>query len=210
MGVTMRYRPDLEPALRGCSFAIGAGSKVGVVGRTGAGKSSLILCIFRLVEIESGSIFIDDLDIGRMGLDDLRRAIAIIPQSPMLFSGTIRSNLDPFGKHSDEEMWEALERSHLASTVRQSGSGLDEPVSENGDNYSVGERQLLCLARALLRKSSIVILDECSSNIDFKTDQLLQATIRTEFSHATVISIAHRLSTIIMYDRILVMDSGPM
>jgi ATP-binding cassette subfamily C (CFTR/MRP) protein 1 len=202
--LSLRYRPGLPLVLINLSCEIKPREKIGVVGRTGAGKSSLMTVLFRLVEPESGKVIIDDVDIGTIGLDDLRSRLAIIPQDPTLFTGTIRSNLDPFNQHSDDELWKAIEAVQLTDQI----PSLDSPVLEYGENLSVGTRQLLCLARAIVRNPKILVLDEATASVDFETDALIQKTIRKQFKNCTVLTIAHRVNTILDSDRILVMDKG--
>jgi len=204
----VRYREDLEPAIRGVSFATRAREKVGLVGRTGCGKSTLMMAVFRIIEPSGGTVLIDGVDVSKIGLFDLRSKLALVPQDPVVFSGSVRSNLDPFGAVRDEQaVWEALDRVHLSAVVRAMG-GLDATISEGGGNLSVGQRQLLCMARALLRDSRILLLDEATSNVDNATDAVIQRTIRDAFRGCTVLTIAHRLNTIMDYDRILVLDAG--
>ncbi|XP_041645026.1 canalicular multispecific organic anion transporter 1 [Cheilinus undulatus] len=204
----VRYRPGLDLVLHGISCDIESSEKIGIVGRTGAGKSSLTNCLFRIIEAAEGRILLDDIDISTLGLHDLRNSLTIIPQDPVLFSGTLRMNLDPFDKFSDEEIWRVLELSHLKDYVAGLQEGLQHEVAEGGENLSVGQRQLLCLARALLRKSRILILDEATAAVDLETDDLIQTTIRKEFSHCTVLTIAHRLHSIMDSSRVMVLDAG--
>ncbi|XP_070772711.1 ATP-binding cassette sub-family C member 2 isoform X2 [Enoplosus armatus] len=204
----VRYRPGLDLVLHGITCDIDSTEKIGIVGRTGAGKSSLTNCLFRIIEAAEGRILIDDIDISKIGLHDLRNRLTIIPQDPVLFSGTLRMNLDPFDRFSDEDIWRVLELSHLKDYVAGLQERLQHEVSEGGENLSVGQRQLLCLARALLRKSRILILDEATAAVDLETDNLIQNTIRKEFSHCTVLTIAHRLHSIMDSSRVMVLDAG--
>ncbi|EGN94459.1 hypothetical protein SERLA73DRAFT_114694 [Serpula lacrymans var. lacrymans S7.3] len=208
--LVVKYAVDLPPALKGLSFTIKPSEKVGVVGRTGSGKSTLALSLLRMVEASSGRILIDGIDIASIGLEDLRTRITIVSQDVSLFSGTIRSNLDPFGEHTDRDCWDVLERCHLVNLLRPASGDditLDMPISQTGA-LSAGERQLLALARAILRRTNIIIMDEATSQIDSHLDDQIQNTIREELSAALVITIAHRLKTIIDYDRVLVLDDG--
>ncbi|VDB88774.1 unnamed protein product [Peniophora sp. CBMAI 1063] len=218
--LVLRYAPELPDVLHNLSFSIAPGEKVGILGRTGSGKSTLAVAFFRFVEAHSGSIIIDGQDIARIGLSDLRSRITIIPQDPTILSGTIRSNLDPFGEHDDAALYEALRRVHLIPS--ESGppeeamneenanvfKSLDTPVMEGGDNFSTGEKQLLCMARAILKRSKVLIMDEATASVDYTTDALIGETLRHAFSQSTILTIAHRLRTVADYDKVMVLDQG--
>lgn len=205
----IRYRPALPLALDNASFSIPRGSRIGIVGRTGSGKSTIVQTLFRLLEAESGSITIDGVDISNVGLHRLRTKISVIPQVPTLFSGcTVRENLDLFGIHSEDAIKNALEDVYLSEAIAELPMGYDSMVSEGGSNFSVGQRQLLCLARAILSKNKLLILDEATASVDRRTDQMLHDSLHRSFGDATIIAVAHRLDTIIEHDYILVLGGG--
>nr|CAI5818821.1 unnamed protein product [Callosobruchus analis] len=205
--VYLKYAADEMPVLKNLNLEVRPKEKIGVVGRTGAGKSSLIAALFRLAPLE-GTISIDDVDTATVDLKQLRAKMSIIPQEPVLFSATVRYNLDPFDAYDDATLWNALENVSIAVKLKGYIKDLNQEVNEGGSNFSVGQKQLICLARAIIRNNKILVLDEATANIDESTDQLIQAAIRSNFSECTVLTIAHRLNTITDSDRVLVMHDG--
>lgn len=205
--LVMGYR-DGPDVLKNISFDIKPGQKVALVGRTGSGKSSLLIALFRISEPRSGTIMIDGLDISKLGLRQLRSKLGIIPQDPVLFTGSLRHNLDPFNNHGDARLWEVLSSVEMDRVVKELPGQLMAEISEGGRNFSVGQRQLLCMARALLLNPKILLLDEATASLDKITDTILQQMIRKNFSDKTVLTIAHRLDTIMDSDMVLVMDNG--
>lgn len=206
--VFMKYREGLKPSISGLDCKVQQGMRVGIVGRTGAGKSSILQALFRLVELSDGNIKIDDVDLKTVGLHQLRKNIAFIPQMPFLLQGTIRENLDPFQNLSEEELTQIIKDIELDKKIGSFKDGLDTYCSESSNLFSVGQKQLVCLARAVARKTRLLVLDEATANIDLETDNMIQTKLRELFSGCTVLIIAHRLATIIDCDRILVMSEG--
>ncbi|XP_058074510.1 ABC transporter C family member 3-like isoform X2 [Magnolia sinica] len=204
----VRYAPHMPLVLRGLTCTFPAGMKTGIVGRTGSGKTTLIQTLFRIVDPVAGKILIDGLDISTIGLHDLRSRLSIIPQDPTMFEGTVRSNLDPLEEYTDEQIWEALDRCQLGDEVRRKEGKLDSAVVENGENWSMGQRQLVCLGRVILKKSKVLVLDEATASVDTATDNLIQQTLRQQFFGCTVITIAHRITSVLHSDMVLLLDNG--
>ena len=207
--LTVRYRSDLPAVLVGVSFDVDSGERVGIVGRTGSGKSTVIEAMFRLLEVETGVIALDGVDTTKVGLHKLRQGMSVIPQTPVLFSGcSIRENLDPFSKYHDTAIMKVLSDVQMMDTVNALPDGIQTMIAEGGSNFSCGEKQLICVARAILQKAKVIVLDEPTANVDCATDALLHRALATSFPGTTVIAVAHRLDTIMDYDKIVVIDGG--
>ncbi|KAK1668174.1 hypothetical protein QYE76_056333 [Lolium multiflorum] len=204
----VKYAPQLPFVLKGLTVTFPGGMKTGIVGRTGSGKSTLIQSLFRIMDPTVGQIIIDGIDICTIGLHDLRSRLSIIPQDPTMFEGTVRNNFDPLGEYTDNQIWEALDHCQLGDEVRKKELKLDSPVIENGENWSVGQRQLVCLGRVILRRTKILVLDEATASVDTATDNLIQNTLRQQFSGSTVITIAHRITSVLHSDIVLLLDNG--
>jgi len=204
----VKYRPETNSVLKNINIKINPGEKIGVVGRTGSGKSTLCLCVFRILEPEKGTIIIDDVDICKIGLKTLRSKLTIIPQDPILMEGTLKYNIDPLGKYTNEQIIEIIKKIGFEYILDTNSKRLEMPITENGGNLSVGERQLICIVRAILRKSKIILMDEATANIDMKTEDIIQKAINELLVGASIITIAHRIKTILNYDKILVLADG--
>nr|XP_017222385.1 PREDICTED: ABC transporter C family member 3-like [Daucus carota subsp. sativus] len=204
----VQYAPHLPLILHGVTCTFPAGKKTGIVGRTGSGKSTLIQALFRMVEPKSGHIVIDDIDISSIGLQDLRSRLSIIPQDPVMFQGTVRSNLDPLEHYTDAQIWDALDKCQLGDQVKKMERKLDSIVHENGENWSMGQRQLVCLGRVLLKKSKVLILDEATASVDTSTDNLIQQTLKHHLSDCTIVTITHRVTSVLDSDMVLLLSHG--
>ena len=205
---SVKYREDTDIVLKNINILINPGEKIGIVGRTGSGKSTITLCLFRLLEAYEGSIFIDDIDISEIPLDILRKSITIIPQDPVLISGSLRYNIDPFNYYTDDKIIEIIKKIKFDYIISKNELGLEQIITEEGSNLSVGEKQLICIVRAILRNSKIVIMDEATASIDFKTEEIIQNCVNEILNKSTIITIAHRIKTIINYDKIISIDNG--
>ena len=208
LAFSVKYRPNTEIVLKNLNFVIQGQEKVGIVGRTGSGKSTITLCLFRILEATEGKILIDDVDISKLGLEILRHNLTIIPQDPALMEGSLRYNIDPLEKSDDNEIIKVMEKIGFDYIIKRDKQGLNQEIAEGGSNLSVGEKQLICITRAILRKSKIIIMDEATASIDYKTEEIIQKAVSEILNDSTFITIAHRIKTILNYDRILTLDNG--
>ena len=204
----VKYRNDTELVLKNINFHLKPGEHLGIVGRTGSGKSTISLCLFRILEAYSGKIYIDGVDISRVGLKKLRESITIIPQDSTLMDGTLRYNIDPVNCYTDKEITQVMKQIGFDYILTLNKEGLDQKISENGSNLSIGEKQLICITRAILRKSRIIVLDEATASIDYKTEEIIQKALNEILASSTMICIAHRIKTVMNADKILVLENG--